>query len=71
MAKNGSDTKEKTTMADITEVKHTDDTIVFKVNKPVSKKRFELIDEMVRSQEKKSGLKIVLMPYSCDLEEPK
>ena len=71
MAKNLSDTKEIAIMDDVTEVKHTDDVIVFKVNKPVSINRFQVIDEMVRSQAGKSGLKIVLMPYSCDLEEQK
>jgi|GEM_PF-2739150 len=56
-------------MDEVKEVKRTDNRIVFKVNKPVSKTRFALIDAMVRGQMEKSGLKIVLMPYSCDLKE--
>ena len=55
--------------AEVTEVKRTDEVIIFKVNQPVSMKRFELIDEMVRKQMEKSGIKIVLMPYSCDVVE--
>ena len=53
----------------VTEVKKTGDVIVFKINKPVPLKRFELIDEMVRKQMEKSGLNIVLMPFSCDVAE--
>jgi len=53
----------------VKEVKKDGDVIVFKINKPVSLKRFELIDEMVRKQMEKSGLKIVLMPFSCDVAE--
>ena len=54
---------------EVTEVKRTGEAIIFKVSKPVPMKRFELIDEMVRTQMEKSGLKIVLMPYSCDVAE--
>ncbi|MEX1308586.1 MAG: hypothetical protein AB1Z19_08665 [Eubacteriales bacterium] len=66
--------KEKETVikaddVEVVEVKRTDETIIFKVNQPVPAKRFELIDEMVRKQVEKSGLKIVLMPYSCDVVE--
>ena len=56
-------------MEDVTEVKRAGDVIIFKVNKPVPMKRFQLIDAMVRDQMEKSGLKIVLMPSTCDLEE--
>ncbi len=71
MAKENKNTEatEDLSMQDVTEVKRTGDVIIFKVNKPVPMKRFQLIDAMVRDQMEKSGLKIVLMPCSCDLEE--
>jgi hypothetical protein len=43
--------------------------LVFKANKPLDKGEFKLLSEMIKHEEKKTGVKIVLMPYSCDLEE--
>jgi hypothetical protein len=43
--------------------------LVFKVTRPVTDREFEIIETRLRNQEEKSGVKIVLMPYSVDLKE--
>lgn len=48
----------------------TEEVIIFKANKPLDNLQFELMSNMVKSENEKTGLKIVLMPYSCDLVEP-
>ncbi|MBS4538212.1 hypothetical protein GOQ27_07040 [Clostridium sp. D2Q-11] len=50
-------------------VKEEDKVIVFKANKPLNKEEFELLSDIVKSEHKKSGVKIVLMPYSCEVGE--
>jgi hypothetical protein len=46
-----------------------DNVIYFKANRPLTKNEFELLDEMVRLENKKSGCKIVLLPFSADIIE--
>jgi hypothetical protein len=49
-------------------VKETKDILVFKANRRMGKGEFELLSELVRKEEEKSGVKIVLAPNSIDLE---
>jgi len=48
-------------------VKQTGKVIVFQAVKRLTKKEFELLSDMVRHEMEKTGVKIVLMPYSCEL----
>ena len=50
-----------------TKVKETEEFIIFKANKALTEEEFELLSNLVKSEEAKTGLKIVLMPYSCDV----
>lgn len=59
---------EKKTNKRATKVKETSDAIVFKANKPLGKEEFELLSDLIKSEEAKTGLKIVLMPNSCEVE---
>jgi hypothetical protein len=54
---------------DVTEIKETKDAIIFKANKPLTETEFKLLSDLIKSEEEKTGLKIVLMPYSCDYKE--
>lgn len=52
------------------EVEESKETIlVFKATRPLDKGEFELLSNMVKHEEEKTGVKIVLMPYSCELDE--
>ena len=50
-------------------VKKAEAAIIFKANKPLDKGEFELLSDMVKHENEKTGLKIVLMPFSCDVVE--
>lgn len=50
-----------------TKIKQTKEAIIFKANKPLTKDEFELLSDLVKRENEKTGLKIVLMPYSCDI----
>lgn len=54
-------------MATAIKVKETKQTIIFKANKALNRTEFNLLSDMVKSEEEKTGLKIVLMPYSCEV----
>lgn len=43
--------------------------LVYQVNRPVTDRAFEMIEKRLRDQEEKSGVKIVLVPYSVNLKE--
>ena len=52
------------------EVEESKETIlVFKATRPLDKGEFKLLSDMIKHEEKKTGVKIVLMPYSCELED--
>jgi hypothetical protein len=58
------------TIIQTTEVaKTTESTIIFKATKPLMKEEFELLSDMVKYENEKTGLKIVLMPFSCEVAE--
>jgi len=46
-----------------------DDLLVFKANCPLTDSQFAMLEKRLRDQEEKSGIKIVLVPYSVDLKE--
>ncbi|MEZ7173598.1 hypothetical protein [Sporosarcina sp. OR05] len=43
--------------------------VIVKANAPLDKKQFELLSELMRKEEGKSGMKVVVLPYSVDLVE--
>lgn len=45
------------------------ETLIFKPNMKLTAKEFEVLDKQVRIANEKSGVKIVLMPYSCEVVE--
>lgn len=59
--------EEKALEAKTEKVKETEDAIIFKANRPLTKSKFEVLSDIVRSEQKKSGKTIILVPYSCDL----
>lgn len=50
-------------------IKEKVETLIFKPNMKLTAKEFEVLDEQVRIANEKSGVKIVLMPYSCEVVE--
>ena len=50
-------------------IKEKVETLIFKPNTKLTAKEFEVLDEQVRIENEKSGVKIVLMPYSCEVVE--
>ena len=46
-----------------------DKVVVFKANRPLTEIQFNLLSDLIKQEEKKTGVKIVLMPYSCDVVE--
>lgn len=55
-------------MAKVEQVEKTETVIVFKVNRPLMDHEYEELEKRVRQENEKSGLKIVLAPYSVDVE---
>lgn len=50
-------------------IKEKVETLIFKPNMKLTAKEFEVLDKQVRIANEKSGVKIVLMPYSCEVVE--
>lgn len=50
-------------------IKEKVETLIFKPNMKLTAKEFEVLDKQVRIENEKSGVKIVLMPYSCEVVE--
>ena len=46
----------------------TETIVIFKVNRPLMPHEYEELEKRVRQENEKSGLKIVLAPYSVDVE---
>jgi hypothetical protein len=46
-----------------------DGVVFFKVNKRLTQDEHEQLSEKIRFENKKSGLKIVLIPFSCDVAD--
>lgn len=60
--------EKNTTRKKVTKVKETEQAIIFKANRPLMENEFKLLSDLVKHEEEKTGLKIVLMPYSCEVE---
>ncbi|GAA0313723.1 hypothetical protein GCM10008967_00260 [Bacillus carboniphilus] len=52
-------------------VKETENLLVFKANRPLDEAQFKLLSKLVREEEEKSGVKIVLVPNSVDIVDYK
>jgi len=46
----------------------TETIVIFKVNRPLMPHEYEELEKRVRLENKKSGLKIVIAPYSVDVK---
>lgn len=55
-------------ISDIENVVETETIIIFKVNRPLMPHEYEELEKRVRKENEKSGLKIVIAPYSVDAE---
>jgi hypothetical protein len=62
-------TQEPVTIPNTEIAKTTETAIVFKATKPLMKEEFELLSNMVKYENEKTGLKIVLMPFSCEITQ--
>lgn len=45
------------------------DILVFKATRPLSESEHTQLSNKIRQEHEATGIKIVLMPYTCDLEE--
>lgn len=59
----------KAVNVDVEVLKETEDKLIVRANKPLKKDEFNLLSQLVKSQEIESGLKIVVLPHSAELEE--
>lgn len=57
--------------ADVEQLHDGETVLVFRANKPLDKKQFELLSDLVQQEEEKAGVKIIVVPHSVDLEEVK
>lgn len=48
-----------------------DKVLVVQANKPLTKSEFDLLSDLVKAEEKKTGVQVVLLPHSADLKEVK
>lgn len=46
----------------------TETVVIFKVNRPLMPHEYEELEKRVRQENEKSGLKIVIAPYSVDAQ---
>jgi len=49
-------------------LKQTETVVIFKVNRPLMDHEYDELEKRVRLENEKSGLKIVLAPFSVDVE---
>jgi hypothetical protein len=49
-------------------LQQTETVVIFRVNRPLMPHEYEELEKRVRLENEKSGLKIVLAPYSVDVE---
>ena len=49
-------------------LEQTETIVIFRVNRPLMSHEYEELEIRVRQENEKSGLKIVLAPYSVDVE---
>lgn len=61
--------KETAARGKAVKVKQIGKTIVFQATRALTEEDFSLLSDVVRREAEKSGIKIVLMPFSCELVE--
>ncbi|MBU5214498.1 hypothetical protein [Heyndrickxia oleronia] len=61
--------KAKEKNEDVELIKETEHVLVFKANRRLNESEFNLLSDLVRQEEKKAGVKIILMPNSVDIVE--
>jgi hypothetical protein len=61
-------TRKKIIDADIEQIAEKEDVVFFRVNRPLTANEHNLLSDRVKQESKKSGLKIVLVPHSCELD---
>lgn len=49
------------------EVKKTEETLVLRARKPLKEREFQLLSDLVKEEQEKTGMKIVLIPHSSEL----
>lgn len=64
--KKKTETKEKE-MAELVGETTADKVLVFKASRPLTEEEHKQLSEKLRFEEEKSGVKIVLMPFSCEM----
>lgn len=62
-------TETKTSAKEVETLKETEDKLVVRARKPLKEKEFKLLSDLIKHEEKKTGLKIVLIPASSELVE--
>jgi hypothetical protein len=60
--------KKKIVHQDVDEVIEKDGTVFFKAKRPLTEDEHKLLSNWIRHESKKSGVNIVLVPFSVDLE---
>jgi protein tyrosine phosphatase (PTP) superfamily phosphohydrolase (DUF442 family) len=53
---------------EVEEVAQKGETVFFRVKRPMTEEEHNLLSDRVRFEAEKSGLNIVLVPYTCDVE---
>lgn len=61
--------KEKASNLEALPVLERENVLVFKVTRPVTDTEFVRLEQRLREQEEKAGVKIVLIPHSVKLKE--
>lgn len=62
--------KKETTDTEVVEVvKETEEVLVLRATRPLNGTEFNLMSDMVQKEQKKTGVKIVLIPNSSELVE--
>ena len=51
-----------------TVINDSDTTVILRANRALSEVQFDLLSNLVRKEEKKAGVKMVLVPFSVDLD---
>lgn len=69
MAKKETKKKLDVEVKEVKTIKEPIETLIFKPNKPLTPQEYEMLSDMVRSENKKSGVNIVLIPFSCEVGE--
>jgi hypothetical protein len=67
MARRKADNEEVKEVEQVAEA--TEKTIIFKATRPLTTEEHKQLSDKIRYENEKSGVKVVLMPYSCEVGE--